>query len=406
MLNFFWLGYLLYIFFYSLTSGANVNFIIIQLFQSAGLGLMFFTAGRLLQFRFDNAYLGLIFRFYMVWLAAIVIRGFTTDFELIKKLLFDGWFGVFIYAAPIFLMFPRNLYFYKRVFDVIVIMGVLTLLLYLWNFPVLSTQNLNDYLGRDVLETVSKTLGIPAGFILMTYPYHSRFRKILAWVVMGMTIFFAIIQARRGLIVMAMGPVVITYMLYLYRAKVKAFVIVGSAVLGLAVLDYGYNLYMESDTFRYLQQRGLEDTRSGVEKMYFEQMEVVDWMIGRGMNGAYYCPGIDEGEISGWRTVIETDFLQVILKGGLISLGLFLMIAIPAVYLGLFHSKNTLTKAGAVWIFLAILNMYPSTVNTFTMNYLLVWIAVGMCYSPVIRNMPEILMKDYFLGNRIDQYTV
>ena len=398
-LHLFWLGYTIFIFFYSVTADVTVNFVIVQLFQTMGLGLMGVGAFQLIQLKFDSAYIGLLFRFYMVWLVLVVVRGATTDYELIKKLLYDGWFGVFKYAAPLLLLMPRNLYFYKKLFEVIVIAGVLCVLLYLINIEPLLSKNLLDPRGKDILETVSRSLGVSAGFIIMTYMYQSRTKKILAWIITLITIFFAIKIARRGLIIMCLAPMIVAYIVYLYEAKVKSFVIVGSVLLAVGVVDYGLNVYMKSDTFRYLQQRGLEDTRSGVEIMYYRDMDVIDWTIGKGMNGGYYCPGIDMGYSSGYRTVIETDFLQIILKGGLISLGLFFLIALPAIYQGFFQSKNVLSKAAAAWILLALINMYPSTVNTFTLNYLMVWIAIGICYSPVIRNMPEEVVKNYFQSN-------
>ena len=62
-INFFWLGYIIYISFYSLTSGEHVNFILVQMFQSMGLGLMAVSMFKLLRSSFDSAYLGLVFRF-------------------------------------------------------------------------------------------------------------------------------------------------------------------------------------------------------------------------------------------------------------------------------------------------------------------------------------------------------
>ena len=262
-LNFFWLGYILYIFFYTFRIGESVNYAFNQLFQLMGAGLFMVAAAKLIRPKFDNAYVGLVFKVYVLWLLLVVLRGYTTDYEHIKKMLFDGWFGVFIYASPFLLLFPRNLYFHKRVFDVAVVLGVLCILMYLINLGPLLNPDLKNRLGVDILETTSKTLGIPLGFILMTYPYHSRNKKIIAWIVLGLTIFFAVIRARRGLIFMALAPIMVAYVIYMYRTKVKTFIIVGSVLLGLVMIDYAVTIYTKSDTFRYLKQRSLEDTRSG-----------------------------------------------------------------------------------------------------------------------------------------------
>ena len=70
---------------------------------------------------------------------------------------------------------------------------------------------------------------------------------------------------------------------------------------------------------------------------------------------------------------------------------------IPAVVKGLFFSKNLLSKAAGVWILLWILYLYPTSVTTFTLHYILVWICIGICYSNKIRNIPEEAMRKYFL---------
>jgi len=111
-------------------------------------------------------------------------------------------------------------------------------------------------------------------------------------------------------------------------------------------------------------------------------------------------PGIDEsGDYSGYRNGIETDYLNIILKGGSISLGLLLLIAIPAMFKGLMFSNNSLSKAAGFWILIWLLSLYPSTVTTFSMNYILVWISIGICYSPSYRGLSEETLKAYFKGN-------
>jgi hypothetical protein len=70
--------------------------------------------------------------------------------------------------------------------------------------------------------------------------------------------------------------------------------------------------------------------------------------------------------------------------------------AVPAMFKGLFYSKNILSKAAGIWILLWLTDLYPATINTFTLNYLLVWISVAICYSKTIRNMPDSAIKEIF----------
>jgi len=123
----------------------------------------------------------------------------------------------------------------------------------------------------------------------------------------------------------------------------------------------------------------------------------MDWVIGRGMRGEYYSPTMEDGNFRG---TIETDYLNMILKGGLINLVLLLMILVPAIFNGIFRSKNTLSKAAGLWIFIWLLNTYPSTVQVFSLYYMLVWICAGICYSTTIRNIPEKFLITYFQSLR------
>jgi len=148
--------------------------------------------------------------------------------------------------------------------------------------------------------------------------------------------------------------------------------------------------------FSSLMERGTADTRTNVELCLYADMELLDWIVGKGMNGTYYCPNIEENDSIDYRTGIESDYLNTILKGGIIYLALCLLIMIPAVFKGLFQSRNLLSKAAAIWILLYLLYLYPAPVSKFNANYLLVWMSVGICYSKMIRQLPETLVFSYF----------
>ncbi|HZW71649.1 MAG TPA: hypothetical protein VFF57_12290, partial [Hanamia sp.] len=75
--------------------------------------------------------------------------------------------------------------------------------------------------------------------------------------------------------------------------------------------------------------------------------------------------------------------------GGIVELFLFLLMTIPAVILGIFFSKNLLAKAAGIWILIMLYGLYPATINTFSLRYLLIWIAVGICFSKKIRSLSD-----------------
>lgn len=406
LLNVFLLGFIMYSLFYVLTTTSHFSYTIGQAAQLLGIGLIVPAAFLLFRYEFESDYLKGMFIFYMIWLAGVVFRGLNMEYSMIKIMLFEAWFGILLYAAPLTLLLPQNLFFYRRLFDLILLFCLFYLALdVLFIKDLIAPHTLVDGkepIGKYIVETFSKTLGVTAGFILLTYAYHSRSRNMLALITVLVTIVFGIIRARRGLIFMTSLPLMIAFFLYLYRSHVRLKGLMIFLVFsgGLFLNTYAVGLFHKGDLFQQLEKRVMEDTRSGVEVRFFRDLSLQDWVIGKGMMGKYYCPEVPSpNDVRGFRYVIETDFLQIILKGGLISLLLLFGILIPAAVKGIFQSKNLLAKAAGIWIILALINMYPSTVNTFTLNYLLVWVSVGICFSKTIRYMSDETLKLYFRGN-------
>jgi hypothetical protein len=192
---------------------------------------------------------------------------------------------------------------------------------------------------------------------------------------------------------MSFSILVLSLFFYQYANKTRVINIVlslffVSIVTFAAIKTYENN---QKNTFGLITQRIGQRTRTEVEQYFYRDLQSKDWIFGRGMNGQYFCPGVNEGigKITIYRKVIETGYLQIILNGGLISLILLLMISIPAIIKGVFYSKNILSKAAGVWIILFLLFMYPGTMTIFSLYYLLVWISIGICYSNEIRQISD-----------------
>jgi len=366
--------------------------------QIVGLLLLVSASIFLVQWKFDSDYLRTMFSLYIFWTFTIIIRGFTFDYQSLKFMLFDSTFGIMLYFAPFILLFPRNLAFYKKAFDVLVILGIAYLL---YDFIFLKDllapgRNLRS---QAILEYFSQNLSLPCGLLLITYIYHTKKSRLLALSVIVLTFLLAAIRARRGLMFISINILIFSFLIYFYVHKVKIIVFIFSLILISSVYLIGAKIYNENkhDLFGYVTARLDENTRTGVEAYFYKDMNLVSWTIGKGINGLYYCPGIDGSESGLFtinRGVIETGYLQLILKGGIISLGLLLLIAIPAVFKGIFYSKNILSKAAGIWVLLFLISLYPSVPVNFSMGYLLVWISIAICYSDEIREMPDTTVSE------------
>jgi hypothetical protein len=395
---FFWIGFMLYTAASTIAIALPLNFNRWWMIQLMGLALMVPSAFNLIRFKIENTYLRSLYFIYLGWLCFVVLRGVPANYIDARASIFDGWYGIFIYATPLMMLFPKNIAYLKKAFDAILIIGVIYIVYCVKFKGQLLNPDGESQLSQLVVEYFSKNLGIPCGFILLTYIYHSNWRRALGLVVMLLTLVVSAIRARRGLIFMAFCPLLFSYVIFFFRNKRRFSVVLLSVGLLAGLGFYGYKLYNENrkGVFSLITERADEDTRSGVEVCFYDDLKTKDWIAGKGMKGTYFCPGVEADGYMNFRSMIETDYLNLILKGGFISLGLLLMIAIPAVIKGLFYSKNLLSKAAATWVLFWLMDLYPATVYTFTLNCLLVWICIGICYSKAIRNMPESEVKEIF----------
>jgi hypothetical protein len=387
-LNIFSIGLLIYSVAMGFGESEYVSVKIAQAFQSIGLLLMIVGSVRLVKFKLTDQYLKVVFTLYFIWLISIVVRGikYPINYDVAKGFLFS-W-GL-IYFTPLVLLFPKNFAFYKQLFDVVIIFGISYLFLDIIFIKLLLRRGA-DPVSQDVVEFVTE-ISLPVGFIMLTYFYHSTKRNLLSIGVIVMTLLITVIRARRGLIFIASNIIVFTALLYFFHSRKKILFIYLTIFTVLLGILYASNLYRINDNkiFSFLAERGGEDTRTGVELYFYDDMKRNDWIVGKGMNGTYYCPDVQIDQLTDYRSEIETGYLQLILKGGLINLGLLLLIAIPASVNGIFFSKNILSKAAGIWILLFIINLYPQNAVSFNLSYILVWISVGICFSSTLRKLTD-----------------
>lgn len=400
-INLFWWGIILYFAAHTITTSNQVNFIFFQLFMLVGICLFIYFGSYLVTFKFNSEYQKILFVLMIFWATVTVLRGFTLDKDEIKLMLFSPWFGVFPYYVPLVMLFSKKLILYKKAFNVLVILSFFYALYSLIFFDALTDPDPDNIFSRDMVEYFSKNLSVTIGFILLMYTYNSNRKLFFAIVILIITIFFALVRARRGLTLMLIEIFIFWYILYFIQMKRKTVMITASFIfffVFFVLAVYLYNLGLFEKYFELMAKRGAEDSRSYVEQFFFMDMEIIDYIIGRGMSGEYYSPTVSEGS---FRDVMETDYLQIILKGGVIYLALILGLLVPAIYKGMFQSNNLLAKASSFWILFWMFNLYPSTVKAFNMTYILVWLSAGICYSQEMRNIPDRALTIFFQQPRL-----
>lgn len=377
------------------TFPSSFVFKIIQVFQTIGLFSIMFASASIMQFKFNNSYVGILIVLYFAWTFFIILHGLEYEYQNLKTK-FSG--ELLTYFVPIVFFIPKNLKFYKRVFDVIIILSLCFIGVCLLYTDLVFTYVEENVTDKFVFEYFVKFLGVPIGFVLFTYIYHSPNRNKIALFVLVAILLIATYRARRAIMVLTSIHLIIFMVTYYFTSNRKLLITCFFTFFIVLVAVYGEKLYQEqgSALLENVLERGMEDTRIRVEKAFIDDFETIDWIVGRGINGKYWCPNIDLNDTSGYRIMIETDYLNIILKGGIIYLGLIFLISIPAAFLALFRSQNLLSKAAGIWIVLWILSLYPLNVFNPDFNHLLFWICISIGYSQDIRQMSNETIKTAF----------
>ncbi|MBS1509693.1 MAG: hypothetical protein JST86_02535 [Bacteroidetes bacterium] len=363
--------------------------------QTIGLIMMIYSSVNLMKFTFESKYLEMMFTAYMVYSLVIVGRIQNTQYDAIKSMIFNPGLGILPYFVPFCVLLPRKFYLLKRAFYTLAVFGVLFLIFVIAYYNVVHDGNWANLTALAYIENFNGAFAFPVSFLLLVYIYNSKRLNQFAFLITLVALYFLIFRARRGSMFLTLTTLLGAGMVYLIYTKRTVLVIALSVFLVFFGSVFMSNIKLPS-MFDFLMSRKDEDTRTGMEVYMKADMTTTDWIFGKGINGKYFCPVIlDPNDLTGQRDIIETGYLQIILKGGILQLGIYLLILIPALYKGLFKSNNILSKGCGIFILLSIVYMYPTIVTGFGIYTILLWISVGICYSDKMRNLPDIAIKSY-----------
>lgn len=341
----------------------------------------------LIRLNIDNRYFRFVFIIYMLRCFYLMLQGFF-DFNFAKLLLLiSDPTSYLLYVVPLVILIPANIFFVKRMFDYFVILGILLFILFL-----IFTNDIL-YTNLDFSEHTIWTLGTGCGFLLLTWEYHNNKRQIIALLGVILSLFISTVMARRNIMV-TFGNYILFYIIIILfnssqsvRNKIYIFLM----LLFMSIAGYYVFVKYQDVVFSRISERIGEDSRQYIYNSFMDDMSTEDLIYGKGFNGTYYAPNIEEN--IDHRSIIESGYLQTILKGGLLSLFLFLLIALPAAFLGLVKSKNILSKASGAIVILWLIDMFPWGMPAFSIRYILMWICIGICFSKEIRDLSDTEIK-------------
>lgn len=237
----------------------------------------------------------------------------------------------------------------------------------------------------------SLTLLFNTFLVFLFYYLLNNKHKYITFLAIALLLFTVIFAGRRGSILMTLITIIFAIYLYLFKyrhrgnTKILKWIFTITSIALLIAL-----FYLKTNTlFAFLNERGLEDSRSWVEDDFFKSFDgkYFDWLFGRGLAGTYETSLFDVKLIN--RGIIETGYLNIILKSGIISILLFVIILLNSFIKGFFRSKNVILKAMALYILIHIIYLYPFGIPSFSLEYLFLWCSVAYCQSPYWRNLND-----------------
>lgn len=364
-----------------------INDQLLYLFQFATYAVGFFFLKKIINdYHIENKYFKFIFFAFMIYQLILFARGFPNSYQKIKYFLqtdFIFWPSV----IPIVIFFNKKdltLFYFIKSFYVLCI----PFLLFSIIDPFLITQ-------RATAETFIFSFAFTAGFLFLNAKYLSEKVKWAALISLLIGVLSFTYLARRSGIGSLAGLLMFGFYFTLRNLSASKFIKLIPLFVAFILIAFLGTDKLPNSFFIKINERLTEDTRSDVFYNYFKGMEK-DMNFGKGMAGVYYSPieemETDDGVIYGAvinRDVIENGYLQLLLNGGYVNIALFVLTLLPAAVLGIFKSSNQLSRACGAVIILWLIDMSVYGMPRLVLQYILVWMAVGICYSSSFRNKTD-----------------
>lgn len=376
----------------------SINYVLYKVLWVIAIGCFVGSSYLLFNdFKFKSRYFKIIFSLFMLYECIIVFRGILFNISYSLDNIWDLLNSNAIlwpFLIPLFVFFCKDIYIHSYVFDWIIKFGIIFIFLCIF-FPKI-------LLDRNQANILVGSMTFGCGYLLLFATYINNRKVNIAFIVLTIGILSLTYLARRSGMFTLTGLLVAAYLLNIKNSAKPVLFRIFPIIIIIGVIGFMNAPSLNLTLTNRLQRRLTEDTRSSVFEMYFVGMND-DMVFGKGMNGTYFCPigGEDEEEGVVWadvdyREIIENGYLQLILTGGILHLVLFILILLPAAIFGIFKSSNQFTRACGLVIFLQLLDMFLFGLPTLSLHYILVWICVGICYNPEMRNKLDFEIRKEF----------
>lgn len=353
---------------------------------------------------YESKGMNFMFTLYMILCLIMYIRGYSlserdVSLNLNGKLYIVFGDGLYILWVLVPLVVKRTFphFSLKSVLNVGSWICLFFSLLTVFRLPSLMHDSLMLAMGNtdSVNSFQYARIGEVFAPLMLCFAYMKPKRRKMMLFSYAINILVIILMARRG--ALAMSGMLIVFMLLLAYPKMTGTKRIATT-MGIILCVCVFAMFLaNSSMFDYLNSRGLEDTRSGVNETLLAQMSDWEKIFGKGLNGKYYMPLRQDEFYDGWRYGCETGFLNIVLKGGYLMAFVYVFLLIIPSIKGIFHSKNSFCKGGGLYILWTLIYLYPFGVLDFNISFFFVWMWVMLCSRREIREMSDVeIQKSFF----------
>lgn len=235
--------------------------------------------------------------------------------------------------------------------------------------------------------TNGSQLWLPIACFLGIFPKLSKSSKLII-VVTSLLAFVAVLLGGRrsaslNMLVYMLIPFIVRFANE-RRSKKMKFILAFAGIIITAALFWDTNRIQDtfSERFEILSERLTRDTRSWAEEEMINDINEspLDWIWGRGMMGSFKTKNTELFNTNK-REAIETGYLYMILKGGLLLLLPYIFILIISFCSGWQKSKSLFLKNCSIIVLLRFFQLYPGGHLLFTFSCFIIWIYIAICNS-------------------------
>jgi len=332
---------------------------------------------------------------FLIWSIIVILRGIPKiaegyyNYVYLKKLLSGD---LVILAFPFLILIKPNLLFYQR------LMKICYLLSFAGCFVVPFLYILFPNNPGYGVEYLTRLFVAGGAIILLTSYYQPRRKIIIVLLSFSVSLLFLLSLARRNMIVYFVAVLFISLVINLYNRNIsreyRKYAIIAMILVSLFI---GSSFYIFKDNLALVIERfntGFDSRNDIIDEFTIDfNSHPSDWIFGRGLYGEFQTKTLALNLENGTRDGIENGYLNHILIGGWLYLGLLIVISAYAIFLGLFRSNNILSKAFAAVVLIYLIDMVGFGLPDATIKYLIIWISISGCYSNSLRKISDKKLK-------------